>query len=238
MKKNPNRITEEDLLKLLETKDELSEEIEFAFDSTVLAFMQCFNLNPGKDPIVKKQLYSLYKMWNKGVSKLSKVGFTIEASKYFNHKGNFYFIDKDLFQIADYIQKEDAKKKLNKSKSKYWHSHFNMFLTDLKLEEGYNYIELEIIYFLYCQWRDKKRTKTVLSRLQFIKLLDLFFDVKAISHGSHLWVGVNEQIKNLISKTEVDRWRRTRAKNKKNTYYPQEEWKKFTLYWEENKEKE
>lgn len=237
MKKNPNLISDEELLKLLEESEEDSDVAEYSFDSSVLSFVQSFNLKPGKDKIVKKQLYKLYKLWNKGIQKLTQTSFTHELSNYIEHKGSYFLVDKSLFDIANFIKEEKQRNTRDRTKSKYWHKHITDFLTFTKLEEGTIYIELEILNYIYMNWVQKSKRKIHLSRRQLIKILDLYFDVTAISTGSHLWVGVNEQIENLITKKEVDRWRKYRAKKKKASYYPKEEWKKFALYWEENKEK-
>lgn len=233
MKKNPNQIADEELLKLLENLDETEEEIKVGFDSSVLAFVQAFNLKPGKDRISKKQLYKLYKLWNKGVKKLTQKSFTIELSYYLDHINNFFLLDQSLVTVGSFVQEQKNKNKQDKTKSKYWHTHFQAFLNDTKLEEGSNYIELEIIYFIYQLWRRKTKKKTDISRLNFTKILDLYFDLRHVSSNSHLWVGVNDQIKNLITKSEVERWRKTRGKSKKAGFKPQEEWRQFALYWEE-----
>ena len=232
-KKNPNIIADEELLKLLENLEDTTEEATSSFDSGILAFVQSFNLKPGKDKIIKKQLYNLYKLWNKGIQKLHQHAFTIQLSYFLDHNNKYFFVDSSAIQIGEFIQQEKQKNKVNKVKSKYWHTHFQSFLQDTKLEEGTNYIELEILYFLYQLWRKKTKKKTNISRKQLIPILDLYFDVRIISNGDNLWVGLNDQIKNLISNSEVKLWRRTRAKSKKNSYNPKEEWKKFTLYWEE-----
>ncbi len=237
MKKSITNIADEELLKLLDNLDDSDEESVESFDTSVLAFVTTFNLKPGKDRIVKKQLYRLYKLWNKGLKKLTQPNFTLELGFYLTHTTNYYMVNKSLFDIASFVKEEKTRKTRNKAKSKHWHNHFKTFLQDTKLEEGTYYIELEILYFLYQQWRTKKHKVGNIGRKQFIKILDIFFDVKAISSGTHLWVGVNEQIMNLISKKEVDRWRKTRAKEKKRFYYPQGEWKKFALYWEEKESK-
>jgi hypothetical protein len=232
VKKNPNQITDEELLKLLNELEDSDEEAEYSFDSTILSFVQSFKLQPGKDRILKKQLFRLYRLWNRGIHKLDQYNFTREITHYIPHKNDVFLVDKSLLQIADFVEKT-KKRTRDKYKSKKWREHFTAFLEDTKLEEGTYYIELEIIYFLYQQWRRKTDRRGNIGRRQFIKILDLYFDVKAIAADSNLWVGVNEQIKNLITKSEVERWRKTRAKDKKRKYYPKEEWKQFALYWEE-----
>ena len=235
MRKNPNLISDEELLKLLEESED-SDTPEISFDGSVIAFVQTFNLKPGKDLIVKKQLYKLYQIWNKSIQKLSQTAFTNELSHYLEHKGNFYRLDKNLFQIANFIELEKKKHTQDKSKSRHWQKHFTSFLESTNISDGTCYIELEILYYIYSKWIYKTKKRSKLSRRQFIKILDLYFDVKAIGIGAHLWVGVNEEIKNLITKSEIQLWRKTRAKDKKRFFYPKEEWKKFALYWEEKKE--
>lgn len=232
MKKNPANITDAELLSLLEDLEDGDLEIEPAFDSSVLSFVHSFNLKPGKDRVVKKQLHSLYKVWNKGLTKLSQKQFTNEITKYLGQDTHYYLIDKSLFTVADFIKTEKSRRGLDRSKSKTWHTHFTSFLNDTGLKEGTVFIELEILYFLYGQWAHYTR-KTRLGSKTFLKILDIYFDVKAIGPSNFLWVGLNEQIKNLITKQEVERWRKNRDKKIKRYYYPQKEWRKFALYWEE-----
>lgn len=234
MKKSPANVTDAELLKLLdELEDSDTEAEECNFDNSVLAFISTFKLKPGKDKVTKKNLYKLYNVWNKSGIKITQANFTLEMSKYFEHKTTYYLIDTNFFEIAKFIKEEKDKHSIDKSKSKYWHNHFTSFLEDTKLEEGTVYIELEIFYYLYTKWTRLSRKKALLSRKQFIKILDLYFDVKAIAAGNNLWVGLNEQIKNLVTKQEVERWRKTRVKKNKKYFYPQGEWKQFALYWEE-----
>jgi hypothetical protein len=231
--KKITKLTDAELLEILENSEELETDSEIQFDSSVLSFVQNFNIKPGKDRIIKKQLFRLYKVWNKGVQKISQSQFTSEISHLIDHRGNFYLINSDMFQIAKFIEDEKKRNKQNKSKSKAWHRHFTAFLTDTKLEAGNTYIELEILYFLYMQWRRKAKKEGLIGRVHFTQIAHLYFDLKQISIGDAFWVGVNEQIKNLITKSEIQRWRKTRGKEKKYYYRPQEEWKKFALYWEE-----
>lgn len=237
-KKAVSKFTDEELLSLLDNLDDTEIEPELRFDSSVLAFAATFNIEPGKDRIIKKQLYNLYRVWNKGTQKLSQTQFTAHISNLINHTNGYYYINSDMFQIAKFIETEQKRRKVNKAKSKAWRSHFTAFLDDTKLEAGTVYLETEILYYLYLQWRKLGRKTALLSRKQFIKILDLYFDVTSISAGTHLWVGVNDQIKNLISNKDVVRWRKNRAKDKKRGYYPRKEWKKFALYWEAKSKKQ
>jgi hypothetical protein len=230
MDKSP-KFSDDELLKLLDSSDE--SEIDSTFDSSVLSFAIIFNLRPGKDKVLKKHLYKLYQVWNKGTKKIAQHEFTKQLTDLVDHTEKFFLIDQDAFQIANFIKEEKAKRKVDKSKSKYWRAHFHSFLKDTELVAGTVYIELEIVYFLYLEWRTKARKTTRLSRRQFIKILDLYFDVKAISAGDHLWVGFSDHIYNLITKKEVDRWRNTREKKDKRFYYPKKEWKQFAIYWQE-----
>lgn len=236
MKKNPNSLSTEDLLKLLGNLEDIEQEVQLNFDNSVISFVQNFNLNPGKDKVTKKQLYTLYKLWNRKAESISQLQFTLELSKYFEHKSSFYLIDKNLFNIADFVQKEIKKRKVDKTKSKKWHTHFTQFLTDNELSPGKVYMELEILYYLYIVWRQVNRKHILLSKSNFIQICHLYFETKMISRNDLYWIGINENIKNLISESEVARWRNTRS-GKKEEYKPQKAFKKYVLYWKEKIQK-
>lgn len=237
MKKNPNSLSTEELLKLLDSLDDIEQEIEHQFDNSVLSFVQNFNLNPGKDKVTKKHLHKLYNLWNRKPEKITQHSFTSELAKYFKHDTSFYYIDKSLFNIADFIQKEIKKRKIDKTKSKKWHTHFTDFIEATELSPGKVYLEIDILYYIYVVWRKLNRKYISLSRGNFTSICHLYFELKTISKNDLYWVGVSENIKNLITPSEVARWRNTRNVKNKKDYKPYKTFKKFVLYWEEKNQK-
>ncbi len=245
MKKKHHEISIEELLKSLENEDLSNEAIEFKFDNPVASFVQAFKLEPGREKIPDKLLFLLFKNWYKGAS-FTQRSFNGQLDLYLPaNKGThkYYAINRKILDLAKEVQLLQKKHSRPRHKSKAWVKHFETFLSENGLEPGNVYIERDILYYIYNRWCDDSRKKSGLSQRSFNDMCKLHFECKFLSRNTINWFGVNQKVKDLVTKEEVERWRSGRKKNgKKNTKenrneVPYPKYKKEVLYYEKKVKK-
>lgn len=232
MKKNINEVSIEDLLKALEGEDLSPSTMEYQFDNPVLSFIQAFNLVSGPHRVPARLLYRLYKVWSLD-TQTKQNGFSMTMGQFVEKSGevkSFFHISTGVMELAKKIQDITKKRKKPRHSSKAWHIHFEKFLTDTSLEPGTIFIEADILFYVYNRWCDDTRKRNRLSYYSFCSICKMNFDYKNKQFSDLLWYGVNDKVKDLIKKEEVERWRSGRERNGKKRVYV-----KKAIYYKEKK---
>jgi hypothetical protein len=202
-----------ELLEALENdKTPVSKEDTLFLNDPILAFVHAFKIQRGTRQVSSKLLFKLFRLWNPSI-KIQQRDFNIKLSTYLPYFAtkNYYRININMFKIANSIEKLLDKKSTDKTKSKTYHKRFEAFLLEHNLEEGLFYIEADILYYVYNRWCDKKK-RAAFGYTTFNDMCTLYFDRKRIHYSKLIFYGVNENIKNIVTKEEVTRWRQGRAK--------------------------
>jgi len=226
----------DELLKLLDTLQPEDIEKRTAPTSPVLSFLQAFKISPGEQLIKDTVLYRLFKLWQPD-SLIESRNFKRQISQYLprpRETSPFYSINSNTIQINEELVKLVEKKTETKTKSKHYSKHFLKFLSETGLTEGKIYVENDILYYVYNNWRDTKNTKTKLGPNQFLLFCDLHFNKRRLSNSQLAWYGVSKELYKLIDMKSVTNWREGRRrkyvkddyqtpykKNKKKILYPQ-----------------
>lgn len=99
----PSQLTDEEILALLESEDEVDVVVAQVFDynDDIVPFLSFYNITPGDTPVSKKLVYKLYKTYSK--QPLDKVTFITQVARFVSHRGDHLFLNTDNFAISQHI---------------------------------------------------------------------------------------------------------------------------------------
>lgn len=207
----PSRLSEEELLALLDAEDEAPVAVAqvFEYNDDIVPFLSFYAITPGHTPVSKKLLYKLYKAYSK--NPVDSRNFNIQAGLYLSDHGpEHYNLNTDNFAISKHIYQ--AEKTKDKTKSLAFQKHFNWFLTERKMDKGNAWVEGFILFFIYKDFCRERRVNPKLGYVNFHKFLKLHFQYKRIKGNRSLWFKVDQNTSLLISEEEANVIRNARKK--------------------------
>jgi len=198
-KKLPDKISDEELLKALETAkdDEFSLKLDRKEDE-IVSFLRFFNIENGNHPIRKTQIYRLYKLYSK--NPIGNIEFQEKLGHYIVPVVKYYKINKTAANLNDKLYEFLEKNTINKDrfKVKSWHTHFNNYIKKYSIKSGSrdNFIWLEsfLLYDLYDQWTYEIKKKSPLSEETFNRFCKLYFKEKKTTDKWILWLKIDDSI--------------------------------------------
>lgn len=230
----------DELLEAVKGQELVNDNIIPSFSDPIFSFTQAFNIVPGKELISDSVLHSLFRLWHRD-SFIDIRNFNMQLGRYIpSEKRNrrYYRVNKKISETVRILQELKNKHTLNPTKYKGYHKHFEHFLSETGLDAGEVYVESDILYYIYNRWCDQIKRKSPLGYNNFCAFCSLNFESKRLSESNIHWYGVNNKVKELITRSEVDRWRqgRTRyAKTEKNSSKASRNEKEKTLYYKKQK---
>lgn len=194
----PNTVTTEDLLKALETKEEI---IKINEDNDILGFFNFYNIKNGNTKVQFKALFKLYNLWSK--QPLGKETFYSMLRMYFRtgRMGDYKvaYISVNSLAIGEKTLELLKEKKEDPTKSPARRRHFNNFLEKYHISPGKDLIELEVLLFLYDKWTYEIKRKTKMAYATIIKMFKIDFEIKQPKQNKY-WVKIDRLA--LINVTE------------------------------------
>jgi len=177
-------LSTEDLLNQLE--NDKAPASSGRYKNEVSNFITDFSLESGKEEIPTKLLYKIYKQWSQ-----EPVKYTVFSSilYYFFEKTKKYALNcvklsvntEILIDILDNIQK----KKHNRANTFASKQQMDSFFKAYDIKPGRMYLEGFILYYLYDSWTYKTRKTRILSKMNFTKVLKVFFTYKLVGNNYH-----------------------------------------------------
>jgi hypothetical protein len=178
-----------DLLKVLEGNTRKVSNLNYKND--VLDFLSTYQIENGDNGIVFNLIYEVYRKWSN--KPLGNRAFCYELRKLLPYlpygNNNLYMVNKP----RDFFLQKTLSKKLNKTKSKSWFKHFEVFIQKYDLKSGSFYIKDIVLYNLYDKSIYESNKKARLSVSNFVKFCRLFFFKPKFIKG-HEWFGVNNNV--------------------------------------------
>lgn len=245
--KLPHELSLDELLKSVAGEEKPKD--GFSFNNPILSFVQEFKISPGTNKVSDKLLYKLFRSWFKE-DFISQRTFNIRLGSYIPsamRNRRYYLVNTKTLELAKKCQLLEESQSLDRSKSIHWNKHYESFLRDTGLTEGPIYVEADILFYIYNNWCDRTRKTKKLGSNTFSAITKLNFEKKNISNSDIAWFGVNNKVKELITREEVKRWRQGRKKygkkqkikdeEKKDHSAPREANKKDILYPKKNKKR-
>lgn len=223
----PTELEIDELLKIVEnsdikqdiTKKTEDEEVQ----NKIYQFLIQYDIKPGYQKVPKKLLTALYSYWSG--ERMSQAKFTSNVNMFlpsenkYGKLGQYFRINKSIAAITKHYEGMKPKK-LDFTKSKIYQKLITDFIQNYNLKPGKFYVEVDIMYYLFCTFLDKKRRKHI-SQSKFESLLYLFFKRKFLGYAVS-WYGFTEDIIQHLPKELVDNWRQGRLK------YGKKEWRDQT----------
>lgn len=189
VKKTPNTLNTEELIELLDEKEEKvqqEEPSEINYKNDVLTFISVFNIQDGEDNIKPHTLYSIYRVWSK--EPISKTAFFLTTGKFLTKKDIYYKINQNAIKLThEAYRKFKEEKKNAKLKSKFWTNHFEDFLLYYSLKGDDFWIEAPLLYFIYDKYTHvrglDKNPMTYMGKTVFSTYADIFLKYKNTKYG-------------------------------------------------------
>lgn len=207
LKKLPNSLTNKELLDSIKDVSNDEPVILETHSNDVLKFLTTYNIKPGKQLVMKRLLYDLYRKWSKMPVDPRK--FTFEVGKYLLLHGTrrpCYFINREGFTLAQEIEKLYIQHTKDKTKIVNYKRHFDSFLNYYGLKPGNYYIESYVLYNLYDKWVYKNgNQRHPLGSNQFHSFCKLYFKKERLTSNRVAWFGVNKKaIQQHLSQDEIE----------------------------------
>ena len=212
MKKLPSKISTEDLLKALDSKEEVKEEIREVFDfgNDVPLFLSKYKIESGTQTITKKKLYRLYKQFSETPVNLYEfyltVGGFIES-----YKDDHYLINLNRAEIHNLIQKNKPNSKKFALTSVSTRRHFELFLEETDINKGQKWVEAHVLIYLYHKWCRANKKSIRLKPKVFVSFARLYLETKRTTH-QFTWFKVNEVLINSLTEDDKRKIRNDREK--------------------------
>ncbi len=174
--KLPSELSEEELLKALESEEEIIPQAP----NNVVAFLLFYNITPGAFPVKSSVLYKLYTKHTK--EPIGNFKFSVEAGKYIPHVNSYFNINMSAFKIADKTFQLISKTKQNATSPRY-RRHFENFLKANNLEDGNIFVNLDDLYEEYQKWCYSIKRRRNMGKAIFGQLLKLYIKKEKLVKG-------------------------------------------------------
>lgn len=186
MKNNLYKLSEEELLKALETAIESSAISE---ESEIMRFIHTFDLKAGNHKITSKALYELYS--KSSIEPMTRKKFIEQFTKIFKLHQGTYDLNIDPIKIGNLITK--AVPRRDKTESPYYKTHFENFIKNYDIKRGTFKMKGVILYDLYDKWHYEtlKRKYNTLSYQLFVQFMELFTNFKQDHYNIYFSVNPN-----------------------------------------------
>jgi len=202
-------LTNEQLLKLLETKTEVKKQ----YKNPYLTFISKYNIINGKNMVHSDMLFKLFKFDN---PKANQATFNYNLKKYLiyehtNRKGTYYFIEQSVLDIGKSIEDMLKKKPVSKKQVRNRRKHIEDFLKALNLKPGNNSLTMSVLFDLYDSWCYKYKRKKI-GIGEFANLIPIYIPVV-----NKKYYKVHDDLFKVVSLETIKRIsnRNVKEKNKK-----------------------
>jgi hypothetical protein len=217
------KISDEDLLKIVFSEGKQIDDTPIITEKTkdknvdvILLFLEHFDFKPGKQEVSEKQLYSLFKAWNK-IYKIDLQTFRKRISTFFKQSSKygkrFYLLDKtgtSIFrQFSDLIKKPRIILLKNNEIDKIYKLMASWELMPTN-DNDIVWLETDILYHLY-DVHCYRLEQEPMSLDKFNKCLSQIFSI-SYEYNTIRLAKVSNNIKKLLTEEIVKSWREARTK--------------------------
>lgn len=227
LKKLPNKFTDAELLKALETEDE--RDIILDGHNDVLPFLSHYNIEPGENKVSKRIIYQLYKAWSE--EPLSRVGFGGEIHKYIpNEHSAYMLLNFKAIEVGYKTFELIQESKYDKRKNPNHRAHFEKFLNTFNIKKGNMWIEGFVLFYLYDKWTFETKKQHYIGKKNFSAFLELYLPKKRVGSSKMKWFTVDQSILKHLPNIDSIRkgyYEKTKEKRKAKNKKKQEQISRF-----------
>lgn len=203
MKKLPNSVSTEDLLKALETTTEASKPIDeiFDFHNDVPLFLSKYDIQSGPNQVSKISLYSLYVRYSN--APIPKRDFLLSVGAFVaGYSLTSFALNKTKIEIRSLIQKEGPVNNKYSMTGVATRKHFELFLSENNIRSGKKWVESFVLVYIYQRWCRNNRKLIRFKPNNFVKVAKLFLEHRKTTYINN-WFKVDESL--LLTLTEEDK---------------------------------
>lgn len=207
-------ITDEELLKMLESAEESDEVVEYT--NNVVPFLSKYNIKSGDERVPVKTLYKLYKVYTINYCDYRRFRNYITDIFPVTGKGvaSYCLVDIEAMTVAKLYFELANEKKIG-----YVISDSNMRLLDNYLERdgldrGDNMIEGFVLYELYKNHYKKVGRKPKWKVDTYYKIMKMNFDHS--TKNRRIWFGVSNAFRESLSLKDIENIRKSREKKRRS----------------------
>jgi len=208
MKKLPHNIDTEELLKALETAEDIQELVSFKND--VPLFLSKFKIEAGSNFILPRMLYKLYKLYS--VDPVSQQVFSLSCSEFVPRKGHYFKLNITPLKVTKILTKP---KNRNDISSSHFKKHYDKFIETANITKGTKWTEgfmLFEVYRFYCI--DHKLHKR-LTYENFVTISKMYFEHKRIGSSKGMWFKMDHDTLSILTPEHQQNVRNSRRMNDK-----------------------
>lgn len=191
--KLPSELSEEELLKSLESEEEIIPQAA----NNVVAFLLFYNIEPGVFPVKSRVLYKLYTKYTKEPVPIQV--FSLEVGNYIKNVTGYLHINKSAFKIADKTF-ELLQKRTNMQTSPAFKRHYENFIKAAQLQAGGIWTCSGDLYEAYISWSKKVGRRKHITEKSFNKLCILYFKEKIVKGKKYY--GINRKLDHVQEEKE------------------------------------
>lgn len=209
-----HKLSDDELIKYLESGNLEIKEDDNLDETTeeIVEFIDHYGLREGKFKILEDSLFTLFKMWKQQpeYNKRAFVTvFSIIFKRMYRNKTHYYKLNRKAYALISPLIKK--KPKIRYSKMKAGRKLIEEFAEKYEIKEGNYYIEGDILYFLFNNFIDSRKSKFRISYPRFFKLLGLYIP-RFRKTTKYSWFCVDKSIIKHLDEGMVRRWREGRKK--------------------------
>lgn len=190
--KLPSELSEEELLKSLESEEEIIPQAA----NNVVAFLLFYNIEPGVFPVKSRVLYKLYTKYTKEPVPVQV--FSLEVGNYIKNVTGYLHINKSAFKIAD--KTFELLQKRNYQTSPILKRHYENFIKTYNFQIGSIWTCSNDLYQEYRNWCKKVGRRRPISKMNFNKLCILYFKEKIVKGKKYY--GINRKLDHVQEEKE------------------------------------
>ena len=216
LKTFPNKITDEELTKILkETSEEEKSTLKASTNLDIIDFITVFNITEGKHFVSTHFIYKLYYNWSK--RKFDRGTFFQEFTKYipkyFSYPNLGYLININALTLSKQLYNFIDKPKIVISPS--IHRHAQNFIKKFDIKPGDCRVGLDALYRMYDRWTYAIKKPNPLTYREFSAILNFFIKTRTKSLHNKRTYYLDSSILNHLTEEDVRKIKGTRPYVKK-----------------------
>lgn len=211
MKKLPNKVTTEELLKALESTPEDSKEVLEVFDyrNDVPLFLSHYGIEAGENRVGKRAIRSLYIQYSEVPVNGNAFGQAI--ANFISGDQHNYNINKTRQEITALLHKKNKKRPRYNDTNVASRKHFELFMEETKIRPGNKWVEAYILQAIYKKWCKENRKYVRFKPIMFTVMGKLYLEWKRTT-ALWSWFKIDESVLDYLTPEDKEKIRHDRRK--------------------------
>lgn len=227
MKKTPNKVSTEDLLKALTEAPESNNPVHeiFEFKNDVPKYLAKYEIEAGENVVSRRDLYRLYLQFSE--APVTPKTFNMSIFGFVNDENSSSVrINKTKAEIQALLHERNKKSGKYTPAHPNTRKHFEQFLTEANVKPGNKWVEAWIVLYIYQKWCRQNRKSIRFKPKSFTSMTRLYIESKRTT-DVNTWFKIDESI--LSTLTDEDKRKIQNERNKALQKYKKEHEKRLKV---------